>query len=874
MQLYAKCTQSVRKVYVDSILIFDGLFMLQEITESKYVGNLYRPVYKSVKDIFGDRVMNNPSSNSEKNKWLLNIEKADDIEKINQEVLSNINYENKSSNCLFPYILYGLIPKNPINPNLWVNGEEVGDFTPKDVYDRYAKLGWEDIPPAPNVLRTIEHIFNANDLNISGTAFEDDRLKHLYMSYSNPTDYIQEWNYGDLSNINITGSWSMADKNGTNYWNFERQISKNEDSYGKYYNIDLFNSNRSSFSKFEDSGSNYIYSEYKDKYADKDYTRKNLQITIPKSGFYKITLDSDIKLNNDGEHLRFWDDPVGNKFTSTRQSHSNRNNSFDRSMYEIQVLRDFGDGDFNGNNIVGHYNSPNFAQTSYDDKNQYPKYYPIASDAMVIDPKTNQNFINGLHFGRHDDDYNPKDDNIKANYMFIQNGFSYDNTFTQKKKILSIYDSANSYGGDDYNYWCFGTNDQGEDTSIGDDEIPNPIFYKVKKRKGIIKFLPWSNYTNTSNDINGYGRVQSIIWLEKGEHLTLNVVANMGDMRRGSSHHTEFDQWITLIDKVNFNLKIEAFRTDLQWDNFDSQGNYDPDRILRWNDESNFQRGYIDLCKFLPSEIKINDFIENFTKAFNLILTQPTKGNFRLDIKQTKSLGTSDIVSFENKFNIKLRSNEPLDLPSEINIKWNIDEEEEGYVSSNGYTGSGNFITGALGGSVTELSSIFSYNWYKNINFEDRVGVNNTNYEVPVISKHEAWENGKEDYAEMQKKWYTNLPIRFFYPNGFLYYPAEIKLGNYFIDLMKVTNTYDLTTNLVLDYNNKEYSILNNYFTIITTNETNYTVIETYLTPEEYELLDGRNLIKLNSDLYYVSAVDNYDPLMKNPAKIKLIRKL
>lgn len=847
------------KVYVDNILIFDGLFMLQEITETKYIGNLYIPAYKSVKDIFGERTMNNPSSNSESNKWIFNITKSSDITNWNKQVLTDFN-NNKSSNCLFPYVLYGLIPKVPVNPDLWVNGEQVGDYTGKDVYDEYARLGYPDIPPAVNVLEAIKHIFGSNNLNISGTAFEDDRLRHLYMSYSNPSEYEQEWNYGDLGDITVNGNWKTADKNGNNYTNFERAIYLNEDGYGKYFNIDLFNSNKSNLS-YTDTGTNINYNVYPD---GNNYTRKNLTITIPKDGWYKVSLDANITLNSSGEALKFHDN--GNKFTGTTQSRANRNNRFDRSSYEVQLLRDWGEGDFNAGNIVGKYNEPNFPQN----KDSIPRYYPKAGGAMVVDPQTNQNFICGLHWGRDDNSENPQDTGTKANYMFIKNGYSFNRTFTQKERIYNLYDSSNN---STYNYWCYGTNDDNEVETDEDDDTGNPIWYQAQVRYGKVNNLPTTNFINSSSDITGSGRVNTIIYLHRGEHLTLNVCGVMGDRRQGK-HSSTFDQWVVLIDNLTFNLSIKPFRTDIGYGNYDINGNYDPARIISYNDPNNFQKGYIDLCKFLPSEVRINDFMDNICKAFNLKLSQPTKGNFLLDVKQTKSLGSSDIINFEDKFNIRLRTNEPLGLPSEIIIKFTIDAEEEGFVESGEYTGSGNFITGTIGGSVSEQSSTFSYCWYKDINFKT-----NTNTTivapVPVISKHEVWEEpSAADYVEMQKKWYQNLHIRFFYPDDVLGNKNIFKLGTDYVDLLKVKNEYNKTTVSILDYENKEYSILNNYFTIITTNDTNYTIIQTYLTPEEYELLDGRNLIKLNSDLYYVSAVDGYDPLMKNMAKIKLIRKM
>lgn len=863
------------KVYVDYILIFDGKFMLNEITESKYVGNLYIPAYKSVKDIFGDRVMNNPSSNSEKNKWIFKVSNASDITAWNKKVLSNFD-SNIPSNCLFPYIMYGLIPKVSKNPDLWVNGEQVGEFTDKDLYDEYARLGYEDIPPAMNVLESIKHLFKANDLNIGGTAFDDDRLKHLYMSYSNPNDYIQEWNYGDLGKIKIIGNWYNGYFSNDNLYNVETHISFDDMGDGrKYNNVNLFQCKNTNISNIEDAGSNVIHNTYKDKYGD---YMTDLSVIIPKDGYYKITLYSNINVLYDPKAKGWKDTRTGIRYTTAHQNdaHGNRNNTFDRSSYEIQLLRDFGDGDFNAGTIVGLYRNPNFPFEN-NNNNTYPRYYPKPQGALVIDPKTNQHFINGLKFGTDDWHKNPKDDGTYCNYMFIKNGWSWDKTFTQKEKILSAYDSSNR---SDYNYWGWTQNEDDEVIGDGGEDLPKPVWMQVKQRYAKLSGTPSSfvrtyKYGNTNNRNSGEGEVASVIYLHKGERLALHMVSTMGDYQRSGSG-TKFDQYVTIIDKLDFDLRIEPFRTDIGWNNFDINGNWDETKPISWDDNNNFQKGYIDLCKFLPSEIKINDFLDNFCKAFNLNLSQPTKGNFSLDVKQTKSLGTSDIVSFEDKFNVKLKSNEPLGLPSEINIKWNINEDEEGYVASNGYTGNGQFITGTIGGSVSEQSSIFSYNWYKPIRFMN----NNIINEIPIISKHEVFEETTSaDYAEMQKKWYTDLPIRFFYPDNLIgkennYNNRIFDLGSNSVELMRVKNEYDKTNVSILDYENKEYSILNNYFTIITTNDTNYTIIETYLTPEEYELLDGRNLVKLNSDLYYVSAVEQYDPLMKSPCKIKLIRKI
>ncbi len=46
------------ELIVDSVKIFDGLFKLSSIDNQYYKGNLYKPVEKTIKDIFGDKLLN------------------------------------------------------------------------------------------------------------------------------------------------------------------------------------------------------------------------------------------------------------------------------------------------------------------------------------------------------------------------------------------------------------------------------------------------------------------------------------------------------------------------------------------------------------------------------------------------------------------------------------------------------------------------------------------------------------------------------------------------------------------------------------------------------------------------------------------------
>ncbi|SHG14261.1 hypothetical protein [Dysgonomonas macrotermitis] len=181
-------------LYVDSILVFDGRFRLSEIdTDGNYKGNLLIPAKKTIKEILGDTKMNELKTN-----WKIKF----------NEMVASLNYWNTKEGtpeCIFPYVLYGLLPKVPKDSS--------GNYSDKTLWDDTVRLGIEDFPPSINCMQTITKIFESlkddkgKPVGIGGTAFDDPRLTNLYMSYSNPTDYVQDWNWGDLGKVHIKGNY-------------------------------------------------------------------------------------------------------------------------------------------------------------------------------------------------------------------------------------------------------------------------------------------------------------------------------------------------------------------------------------------------------------------------------------------------------------------------------------------------------------------------------------------------------------------------------------------------------------------------------------------------------------------------------------------
>ncbi len=77
-----------------------------------------------------------------------------------------------------------------------------------------------------------------------------------------------------------------------------------------------------------------------------------------------------------------------------------------------------------------------------------------------------------------------------------------------------------------------------------------------------------------------------------------------------------------------------------------------------------------------------------------------------------------------------------------------------------------------------------------------------------------------------------------------------------------------------LNYKNQKLTILDNYFTLLIDGSSHFTEVEGYLTPAQYDALNGAIMAMFNGDMYYVSQITGYDPSGRNKTKIKLIRKI
>lgn len=947
---------------VNGIEIFNGLLRLTEI-EGSYKANLYVPAQKTVKDVFGDTALNQlPEYRIPFARF------AESISDINAAAAQAVQP------AIFPFAMYGLLPKVPMN-------SDANSYSPRTVWDESVYLGMGDVPPSINLLKIIRHMFESNGLQIRGTAFDDERLTKIYMSYKNKDSYVMPWNYGLLGRVVLAGEWDSIRNVRTGAESMEKAASLSYDGSLGVYNVDLLNSTNGRIDVVEDIGGNVLYKEIADGAGD---VFASALVTAPVAGFYKIQVETSLSVDQ-RNNWTFRDPRTGILHMSGQSSQSN--NNFNGNSYEIKVLRGRGSSDFglNGSRLDGRFYLDNLPQNETYNEDNVPKYLPQVSaengQQIAVDLAQNKYILAGFHFGmggrggreNFRQFINPRDpEGITPSVLFPKPATSWNAQETTERPLAAInnagywkYGRINLFGNDEENpnanidysegdklagrifidgvetvvdppadtlilsrfplarYFTYTvtvpigtveevyiyngsslqpfatvpvvngvatfdtsqypvidfrgylslylkTEDYDVDgvmilgRSVKDDDS-NPVGWELTRRYDIsLNGAPFNYVKRGQYDgapaapfWDGQGRASVVVWLEAGELVTIASVSAEGRHQR-----TNYYNYYGLVaQRIKWRFSIEPYQTKKDWLKVSETGT--GTAAMSWNDPTDFDTDSINLAGFLSEDIKINEFIENVEKAFNLRLTQTGENAYELNLKQSRRSVSSRAIDIDT--GLRSRANAPLGLPSEYRIGFTIDEDEEGYAATQD-DGGGVFTTSAIDGGVVEQKSFFSYNWFKQLT------KNGAPFSVPVITKKEAWDINVP-YGEAMARRYTDQPYRFWY------YDGTLNSGGLSFDFNGTPMTLAKVSNMLpslneLSYKNKRYTLLDNYFTLLIDASSHYTIIETYVSPEEYKQLNGAILARYNGDLYYVAEIQGYDPTNRNKTKIKLIRKI
>lgn len=821
------------ELIINGIRIFSGLFRLAEVSASGYKGNLYTPTVKTVKEIFGETKLNeNPPYYRAFADLAVSATECNEVAARSRVPM------------IFPYVLYGVLPKVP-TPE--------GEYTPREVWDDTVRIGMADVPPSPNVLILLRHLFESRGYTIEGSAFNDERLTRLYMSYRNAADYVQPWNWGRHARIRLRGEWSNIQNRRLGSG---EQLERGDYENDGVYTCDLFNANNTRVEVIQDTGGNVLCSEAPD---ERGREWANCQVRVPVAGLYKVRFEASLRVDS-RENWNKKDGVTGTRFVGGRTYHAA--NQLWRRQYEVKLLRDFGRGDFglSSARLDGVYFRDNLRQQP---EAEGVKYFPPVDEngqILFIDKAQNQNHLLGFTFGRRNaaEFKNPRDTTERlAAVQVAKPALSWDSSYNDEH-ITRLAVQSPGYVRQDPPGEAVEDPDETEDV-MG---ISAAEKYRIELSGSPTNYAKRGRYDGVAAnaDWEAQGEVNAIVWLEAGELLTVVAASEVGQWRPKHQH----SEWGWTAQQVKFDLSIQPFRTDLEWLKVDFGGNGTDS--MDWNDTTNFDEHRIDLVKFLPADIKTDDWIENLCKAFNLRLSQPTPGNFRLDVKPTGRTISRRFIDLDGGAAVGKRSNLPLGLPSQYKVGFTVDAEEEGYVES-GYDGGGTLETGATEEKITEQKSSFSFNWFKTIH--KREEGKTVDIELPVIAKAEVWADTMP-YNEAMTKRYPNLALRFWYYRGVI--PGTFAFNGQPIRLARVANA--LPGGMTLSYENRPKTILSTYFTVLVGGASHYTEIEAYLSPSQYAALDGAISVRFNGDLYYVAEIAGYDPAGRNKTKLKLIRQI
>lgn len=963
---------------IGGIKIFEGKFKLNEITTDEYRGNLGTPS-RAVKDIFGDMNMN------ETGKWEIPFNGVSDINRYNKM---------ESPDFFFPLVMYGLLPKNPTN----------GLYSAKNRIDSTVRIGIENLPPSIKCLTMLNRIFANKGLKLSGTAFADERLSKLYVSYKNPSEYAMPWNYGDLGKMRIKGLWTngIIDKNGgPTQWENNVSLSAHPiHESGSVFSANILNAKFAKH-RYKDipGGSeedklgwtkynvkDWKHTDVKDGYkywgdyisAQKNKDRYYYSIQIPQSGYYKVELDGNLFIPSNHENSGKVEPFVGYTFGNFKTSANDldysaaneREGKYDKftdaARYELKLIRDRGTANFDLNTgIDGTYFKKNYDQDWYiynskgteKPASTRASYFPILDEKtkqnkdqiLFVDPAQNKNLVVGFCWGRYRDYANDRSDHwlqhilddtsvkksgvltedygenaLWATVLAAKSSYSWDHEQEKDPKVRSRVLVHNPRGYAKYVIYNPDLPSEEQEPEVTPGEItetedlkpqlmadsnadknaPGQLIssfidnYKMQllessssskprgsyAKRGFYKGIgrkeyPQTLHTNQCAD----GKVQAIVWFEKGERLTL---VSSTDYGRGTT------SWIWHM--MEFDLKITPYRIDKGYGMFDEYTGKALTEKFYWDDnvqsEYLFYKDKIDLIKFLPSNIKVDDWISNFCKAFNLNIIQTKDNEFELNVRKGNNLDSSLLIDLDSKANVSvIRKNIPLGLPGEFHFGFTTNKDETGYYNTTmrfnadgtpernplddsikeypAENGSGIFRTGSVDTGKVEHKSSFSYNWMLKLNGDE----SHPKVELPIISDKEAWQLDNGDYAEMMRKTYYDKAQRFWYKKNGTYSMLLNQTHNLEVGLVR--NTQSGAYPLVLDYKDMPNSIASSYFPMLKDAENSYTVVECFITPEEYANAD-HSLVKFNGDMYYIAEIDGYDPQNEKKATVKLIRKM
>lgn len=777
------------QLYCDEILVINGKFIINEIDNENYKGNLYIPAKKELSDILGDRTL------AEITPHYVSINNIDDINRINEGVLDGTG----DNHICFPYVLYNMPYNNYDN----LDGTLITDEK------CYQSLNWKEcnfglgnIYPAYNVLSIIKDLFKTEGYEIGGNIFTNSKFLNLYQTYSESPEKYNE--------IRQTPYYVS--------FNYNYRIRKNNNTSITATTANIFNNLTVGFDTLllsDNTSLTNIKNEYNILIEN---TENSYAMIVPQSGWYQINCRGSISLYN--ANNKHW-----NQDGRTRVAgHLGDGNvcNFSASFAELQIMKGASPAD----NIQPYCvnNGMPCIPLQYDEDETNGT---VISDDNYVGMKSNYNqkcllfghnngttlvkdmsgysisdFIAGARWGEQiasknwgtgrDKQCAPERRDMQAATLALPKV-----GFNPVKSVNDIeywelyqcsgrqkYESTKTYGSStaqimvrEDSYSNFEGYNRGMIKDFNEDSTNMIVYSDTVENKSYIGQQNSTAYTNSNTD--GNCDIHTCVWLEAGDYVNICLMMpyNSNKWRKHPTmfRHTSWHDkgWGGVVDTgITGFFEMGLINTNKDWRPTSAKPIITNSTELQSDRTTN-----INEC--LPNT-KCNDYLNSFLQTFNLRLTQTTTNKFSIDLNnQNETIG--EIIPIDDYANMYDLTYTRLTLPSTINLRFKIDQTEEGYTNGNTspyaedvdkaynmplHSGDKTFENPLnTSGTITKKESLWSYNWYKTIFFDDSLNKRKYYIDIPVIAETDIW-SGDYDAASAQlESWQTNKTMRFFYIN-------------------------------------------------------------------------------------------------------------
>lgn len=896
------------EVESDGRTIFEGTLIINSVKEMKYHCNLVDVKTYNLDEIFKELKLTDIP-------WYLEF----------SGVTSINDYNANLDEVKFPLVSYGVFAKTPYYV------DDIGnEYTDKFTFDKYNKWYVSSFYPSVNVLSSVKKAFEWKGYQVFGDAFADSMLKNVYMSTYLDSEQVPTYNVGNpaFGQVDVEINYTTGDNDYIQELQFPYERVRlrtfsdtGEDEYYNYDNVLIHDILTSGVTTNQSPCYMYQPNEH--------------IIVIPKSGFYKIELSVTCSSNTSSITAALHTtNQYGDEWQYNNMAISKSLSGL--TPIEIALVRNYDDNYelIKGkNNVEYKYGNPTSGKTEW--LTCFPHEDPVQAKlptkkndlaivnqtrmggkrgessgggsrggtfsastasrnggtrgtrAGTIDPTgggrvysdNKVGYIPGDNSGGLYDGYSKMmcvDQAVSPSFIcglssylggtpsVARNGYSWSRSTSIKNEVFAPVD------GYKYAWYSGGTSPN----LVLDDTVYNKNSYINTP------FFGGCKATNTGMT----GNTSCMMWLEKDDILNLFAV-----------QRAFFDQNGAVVRypvKVQAHLKITAF----------SNKSYDDIKARQVNDYySNIEfETRLKVSDFMNSGITISSYIQGISDAFNLDIVQNGK-TIRIDKRKKLTNDLSGVVDIDNRVSNDEVETSRINYPKSMSIKYKVDKEEWGFEKTvptdkinlpdwdnygdSGYTiiylSDDDYVT-----ETSDISTNYSYTYYDTFTWvkvdtgHTEESGTTTTFDIPVISKSLPMVSGYSYDEAMKVDGYSLNPRFWFKPVQQPYVDSQMhSLPTYlYTDTYPQEKVYIYTpvnqmNGINLSYKTTEKSLLE-LFNIQAKLESNYAIVNVYLSADEYNLLKNGGKVKLDDDLYDVVEIQGYSPDGNNTTELKLMKRV